>query len=104
MTHLILLQFQSSSLPDDLTTIRLNDDIKLSYTAVGGIGAAGGGSVFYTEKQMEAIKNSRWNLTNFTDEDLFPIYHKASLSKEEMQSMADVICQPFKFNQFDRLL
>ena len=82
-------------LPDDLTTIRLNDDIKLSYTAVGGIGAAGGGSVFYTEKQMEAIKNSRWNLTNFTDEDLFPIYHKASLSKEEMQSMADVICQSF---------
>lgn len=83
------------SLPNDLTMIKQNKDAKFSYTAVGGVGAAGGLYYFYTEKQLEAIKSSRWNLTNFTSDALFPIYHKASLSEADMQSMADAICNYF---------
>ena len=83
------------SLPNDLTMIKQNKDAKFSYTAAGGVGAAGGLYYFYTEKQLEAIKSSRWNLTNFTSDALFPIYHKASLSEADMQSMADAICNYF---------
>lgn len=82
-------------LPDDLKVIKQADNTPLSYTAQGGVGAAGGSSFFYTEKQIEMLKNSRWNLTNFTDEDLFPIYHKASLTYVQMQAIADVICEYF---------
>ena len=82
-------------LPDDLTVIKQVDDTPLSYTALEGVGAAGGPSFFYTEKQIEMLKNSRWNLTNFTDEALFPIYHKASLTYAQMQAIADAICNYF---------
>ena len=82
-------------MPDDLTVIKQVDDTPLSYTALEGVGAAGGPSFFYTEKQIEMLKNSRWNLTNFTDEALFPIYHKASLTYAQMQAIADAICNYF---------
>lgn len=85
----------SIPLPADLTTTVTNEIPALSYTVAGGIGAAGGSHYFYTDKQIEAIENSKWNLKNFSSEDLFPIYHKSSLSKNEMMSMAEQICKLF---------
>lgn len=86
----------SIPLPDDLTTSMTNELPALSYTVATGFGAAGGSHYFYTDKQLEAIKNSRWNLKNFSNDDLFPIYHKDSLSKDEMMSMAEQICKIFE--------
>lgn len=86
----------SIPLPADLTKSMTNEMPALSYTVAMGFGAAGGSHYFYTDKQLEAIKNSQWNLKNFSDGDLFPIYHKDSLSKDEMMSMAEQICKIFK--------
>lgn len=89
------IQPLSIPLPADITTVVTNEVPALSYTVAGGIGAAGNSHYFYTDKQIKAIEDSQWNLKNFSSEDLFPIYHKGSLSKDEMMSMAEQICKLF---------
>ncbi len=83
-----------STLPDTLTT--LNEPMSaFTYTWLEGLGAGGNPAISYTRQQIEELKQSPWNLTQFTDTDRFPIYRKTALSLEELDNIAAKLALAF---------